>query len=435
MLRPTLRERFLETFGFSRLVATNIRVKAVSELIVKAGRVLLVIVAARVLGPEGFGLYAFAFAFGSILANASDFGLQMFLSREVARAESPRAAVLGQAIRAKLGLTGCVLLLLAAAFFFYPRPIEDRAFVVLLTLVALLHSWNELWNYFFRGIQSLREEAWLNILNMVVGTGLGILLLVGGKGITGLGIGLLAAEALTCMVALGLLRRHAGFAERAIEAPAGKAIREAAPIGIAILLSILYFRINVLFLERMKGDEVVGAYSAAYKILESFMFLPAVFLAALFPAFAEATRRNLDQMRRVYRNSLRWMLLLATGIVAGSLLLAQPGLRLLYGSAYAGAVPVLRTLSPAILFIFLNYALTHFLVALGGQKWNAIFAGACVLVNVCLNLALIPSLGGIGAAIATVATEGILFALCFATVRKRLARHEEGWSAAAGGMA
>jgi O-antigen/teichoic acid export membrane protein len=403
-------------------------VKAASEIFVKAGRFLLILVAARLLGPDRFGLYAFSFAFGNILANVSDFGLQMFLSREVAQGDRPRVAVLGQVIRAKAILTFCVGLILLLAALFYPRPAEVRVLLALMTAVAVVHSWNELWNYFFRGIQSLRQEAGLNLLNMLLGSGLGILVLFRGAGVAGLALALLAAEVATCSAGLLLLRRRGDLALK-IETPAaGGAIREAAPIGVAILLSILYFRIDTIFLERMKGDAAVGAYGAAYKILESFMFLPAIFLAALYPAFARTTRSSLEQMKRLYRTSLRWMVLLGGAIVLGIVLFASFGLRLLYGQAYAEAVPVLRILSPALLFIFVNYALTHFLVALRGQKWNAIFAGVCVLVNVGLNFLWIPRYGGVGAAAATVGTEGVLFVLCFLAVRRQMARHEKEWT-------
>ncbi len=248
-----------------------------------------------------------------------------------------------------------------------------------------------------------------------------------------LSIALLAAETMTCIAAMSLLRRRGDLAMRIAAPAAGAAIREAAPIGVAILLSILYFRIDTIFLERMKGDAAVGAYGAAYKILESFMFLPAIFLAALYPAFAETTRTSVERMKRVYRNTLRWMLLMGGAIVAGTLIFASLGLRILYGKAYAEAAPVLRILSPALLFIFVNYALTHYLVALRGQKWNAIFAGICVLVNVLLNFLLIPRWGGAGAAAATVATEAALFVLCFFAVRRRMARHEKEWMAGASG--
>jgi O-antigen/teichoic acid export membrane protein len=417
----SITRRVREGFGFNRTVSKNIRVKAASEIVAKAGRFLLILFAARILGVSQFGTFSFAFAFGNILANISDFGLQMYLSREVAQSPARRRSVLAQVARAKLILVAGVGAILIAALLLYPRPGDVRLLMALMTAVAVLHSWNELWNYFFRGIQSLREEAMLNLLNMGIGAAAGLTLLFTGAGAIGLCLGLLAAEAITLAVAVPLLRSRLGPGADVPVPRAASAIREAAPVGIAILLSILYFRIDVVFLERMVGDAAVGAYSAAYRILEGFLFLPAIFLAALYPAFAESARTDPAEMRRIYGNSLRWMGLLALLIVAGCVLFAPLGLRLLYGRAYEDSAPVLRVLAPSLFFIFVNYALTHFLVALRGQKWNAVFAGACLAVNVACNLVLIPRYGGIGAAIATVATEAALFLLCFVAVRRGMA--------------
>ncbi len=425
----TLAARFADGFGLGRVVTANLRLKALSDIVARSGRFLLVLVAARVLGPDGFGLYAFAFAFGNILANAADFGLQMYLSREVAKGSVPPRAVLGQVIRAKLLLSAAVLVLLAAAFAFYPRPLGVRWLLVLMGAASLVHSWNELWNYFFRGLQSLRQEAILTLFDMLAGSALGIALLLGGAGVRGLVAALLAAEIATLVLALSLLGRRGHLALAATDAPALAALRDAAPIGVAILLSILYFRIDAVLLERLTTDQVVGAYGAAYKILEAFIFIPAAFLAAVYPAFARTTVTGPEAMRRLYRSSLGWLTLLGAAIVAGVLLFAPLGLRVLYGARYTSSIPLLRVLSFALFFIFVNYALTHFLVALRGQKWNAIFAGACTVVNVGANLALIPLYGAMGAAIATVATEATLFALCFLAVRRLMARHAREWDA------
>ena len=174
----------------------------------------------------------------------------------------------------------------------------------------------------------------------------------------------------------------------------------------------------------MCGDAEVGRYGAAYRLLESLLFLPAIFLAAIFPAFAERARTSAVEMRRLHDVTLRWMLLLSGVIVAGLLLFSSLGLRLLFGPGYEGSAPILRALAPSLVFIFVNYALTHFLVALHAQKWNAIFALACLALNSGLNLILIPRLAGVGAALATVATEALLFVLCFAMVRRCLRREE-----------
>lgn len=412
--------RLWDSLGFDRRILSNIGVKALSETAVKAGRFLLILVAARTLDADGFGLYMFAFAFGSIFANASDFGLQMVLSREVARRHFPRNEVLGQIVRSKLALNLLVAIVLTVTILAYPRSADVKSLLLLAGAAALLQSWTELWNYFFRGIQVLKHEAWLNFVHMAIGTGLGIAVLLRGGGPGGLFVSLIIAAVVANALAILVLRSRRELVPAQRRAAIGPALRQAAPIGVAILLSILYFRIDVIFLERLRTDAEVGDYSAAYKVLESLLFVPSIFLAALYPAFAELASGGGRDLHRLYRSSLRWLGGLSLAFTVALVVGAPWILELLYGDSFASTVGVLRLLAPSLVFVFLNFGLTHFLVALGGQKWNAVFAGVCLAINAGTNALVIPTYGAAGAAATTVLTEAILFVLCYVAVRRRM---------------
>jgi O-antigen/teichoic acid export membrane protein len=84
----------------------------------------------------------------------------------------------------------------------------------------------------------------------------------------------------------------------------------------------------------------------------------------------------------------------------------------LYGGQYRGAEPALQVLALAVLFSFVNYALTHFLIARGRQRLNLIFNALLFVVNGGLCLYLVPRYGLPGAAAATLASEALLFGLC-----------------------
>jgi O-antigen/teichoic acid export membrane protein len=411
---------------FDRNVRANLRIKALSEVVVKLSRFGLLVGAARLLGQDRFGLYAFALAAGNIVGNMGDFGLQLYLSREVARGKLEPGALLRQTIRAKLLLSGIALLLLGGGLLLFPRPVEEAGVFFLLGAAGLLLSWIELANYFFRGLQSLRQEALLNTTQTILATGSGLTVLLAGGGVLPLAVSQLLSAAATLALAAFLLRGP-GALPAGSPVPAPRiALAEAAPIGIAILLSVLYFRIDVFFLERIRGNAEVGAYTAAYKLIEGFLFLPAILLSAVFPAFTAAIGRGAEETARIYRASLRSTFFVSLGISAGLAVLAPTWLRILYGEAYVGSAPTLRLLAPALVFIFPNYALTHFLVALGGQKYNALFGAICVAVNALGNLLTVPAYGAMGSAAMTVATEATLFGLCLWKVRALRARVHPG---------
>lgn len=404
-------ERFAEPFRFERAIAANILVKASSDVAVKAARFLLVIAAARLLGPEGFGLYSFAFAVGSMLAVGSDLGLHLHLAREVAIGERSPSVSLGEAAAGKALASGVVFAVLVAASFLYPRPAHVRWLLVLAGAYLLAQSWCELWNHFFRGVHSLGQEATLNTLNTVLGTGLGVAALAAGGGAHALFAVLFGTAIATNVVALLLVRRRGATPARVSVRACLDAMRRAFPTGIAILFTMVYFRIDLVFLERMRGDAEVGGYAAAYRLVESFLFIPAFFMAALYPALSGASRRSIAELKRLRRAGLHWMFLLSAALVLGLFVAAPWALWILYGDLYADAATVLRVLALALLFIFPNFVLTHLLVATGQQRWNALIAGVGVVVNVALNVPAIRRFGAVGAAATTVITEATLFAL------------------------
>jgi O-antigen/teichoic acid export membrane protein len=413
-------ERFAAPFRFERAVAANIAVKACSEVFVKAARLLLVVATARLLGPEEFGLFSFAFSVGSVLAVTADLGLHLQLAREVAVGERSPSSSLADAVSGKLLASGAVLCGIAATALLYPRSTSVRWLLVLACAYLLAQSWCELWNHFFRGAQSLGREAALNALNAALSGVLGIAVLAAGGGAHTLYVVLFVSAVATSGVALALVRRHRADPWPASAAAGIAALRYACPTGLAILLTMVYFRIDLVFLERMRGDAEVGAYAAAYRLLESFFFIPAFFMAALYPAFSSASRRAED-VRRLRSVGLHWMFLLSTLLVIGLTVSAPWALRLLYGDAYAEAATLLRVLAPALLFVFPNFVLTHLLVATGRQRWNALIAAVGVVVNVTLNLLAIRRFGAVGASAVTVITEATLFILAAWAVSREAA--------------
>ena len=109
-------------------------------------------------------------------------------------------------------------------------------------------------------------------------------------------------------------------------------------------------------------------------------------------------------------------------------------LDLLYGAPYAGSAPVLQILAFACVPMYLNYALTHTLIAANRPRLFALFTLAALFANVAANLVLIPALGIEGAALATVSTAIVLLALCSVALY-RLLRERAAWAWRSGPVA
>jgi O-antigen/teichoic acid export membrane protein len=182
--------------------------------------------------------------------------------------------------------------------------------------------------------------------------------------------------------------------------------RDVAPIGAGILLSALYFRIDIFLVQLWSGTEAVALYNAVFRLIEGLRLFPAAALAVALPALCRA--RDLRPLRSV-----------SVSITAGACVavaIAWPAagwiVPLLFGDHYAPAVPAFRILLLAFPLLSLNYALTHQLIGWDRQLAYARVCAAALVVNLALNARLIPTLSIEGAAWATVGTEVVVTAGC-----------------------
>jgi O-antigen/teichoic acid export membrane protein len=409
----------------------NLGLKGLSLGLERACRLGVVIASARVLGETAFGRFVFASTVTALLALGTDLGLGVWTTRALAR--RPDDSV--QVIRVGLALRGLASLpygLAVAAVSMLVVQGEARDAIVLLGFAALINAFVDHFGAILRGYERFADEARLNGTRALLTVVAGIAALAVGRSLAAVCGGLAAASLGSCLYGLGtLVRLHpvrgrsvrAGLVRLATvdRALAGSALAQSLPIWLAGLLSMLYFKVDTVFLRSLAGDAELGAYGAAFKLFEGAMILPCVVLAVTFPQLARAHEDPVVQRR------LEWhvgMLLLGLGLSVGvvCLLVGGPLVRVVFGLGFGRAVASLRVLALGLPLLYLNYGLTHFLVARDMGRRNLWLAVTMLALNVALDVALIPRGSGPGAAWATVLTEAALTACCFGALWMGAAR-------------
>jgi O-antigen/teichoic acid export membrane protein len=400
-----------------RLALANTIVKAASVPIEKVCRLLLMLVAAPALGVAGFGSYQFAFATTSMLAICTDLGMNVWTTRALARDRAAAPAIVATALRLRLIASAPYLVIIAvAALASGGGPGRTLA---LLGVAALINAGLDYLAAVFRGFERLADEARLNVARALFALITGLCALHLRRSPAALAGGLLAGVTATAVYGIALLRRRYGLgfqtSERRIPGAARAAFVEAFPLWLATLLSLLYFKGDVVILKIFSTDAEIGAYSAAYKVFEGLMIVPAVVLAATFTPLARA---KADPDRQRSWEGALVAVLLALGLLVGGVvyLESQRIVALVYRGGFARAIPSLRVLAIAVPILFLNFGLTHFLIARDLERRNLAFAAFMLVVNVTANLILIPRIGSTGAAWATLITEVALTACCAAAL-------------------
>jgi O-antigen/teichoic acid export membrane protein len=177
---------------------------------------------------------------------------------------------------------------------------------------------------------------------------------------------------------------------------------------LTFVLTILYFRIDQPLIFVLRGETESALYGAAYKPIESLLFLPITFLSVVFPVLAIYHRERPKEMIEAVNRFYKALLLMGCPASIGIFVLAHPLTPLLLGSAFNGSEPALRVLALALGVAFVN---NSFIGALNASDHQASFTWAAawsLVANLALNLTLIPMFGYQGASWATVATEVVL---------------------------
>ena len=412
-------------FLWRRRISRNALIKLASEVVGRLATFVLVLWAARQLGESAFGLYNYGLALGFVVAQIADFGLQLLISREVAVMGKAARPLVAGALRLKLLLSVPVILLLVLAT--AEQPAGVRLALLCLGALMLGQTFLEFAAYVFRGQQALATEARLLAAARLATALLGFVVLWLGGGLLALALSSLAAVALMLGRALYLLWRegwlgHIG--ERAETEAATETVspvhkdllKRALPLGVAIFLSIAYTRLAVLLLQHRLGEAAVAQFSAAFRLVEPGQILPASLLAAVFPAFSQALRDDPAAARRLGWLTGGLLAVAGAGVALALWLTSQWLIPLLYGEAFRESVSVLQVLALSALPAFVNYGLTHFLIARGQQAAIGFFTAGMLLLHGLLSWQLIPRWGPAGPAISIIVAEGLLFCCCLLTL-------------------
>src|SRR3569833_387099 len=185
------------------------------------------------------------------------------------------------------------------------------------------------------------------------------------------------------------------------------------PLIISGVMISLFTRIDQVMLQNMSGLKEAGAYATVSSLSEAWNFVPMVIVTSLFPAILNARRDDAERYQKRVQNMYDLMVYLSLP-VALVITFASPMIYKLYKPEYAYAAPVLSVHIWSGIFVFLGVASGQILITENFNKLTFIRTGFGAIVNIVLNLILIPKMGMMGCAIATLAAyAGSTFFLLF----------------------
>ncbi|MDB5321806.1 MAG: Polysaccharide transporter, family [Phycisphaerales bacterium] len=359
---------------------------------------------ARHLGPERFGELNFALVFAWLFGAVSKLGLDRILVRDLVRHPERTPQLLGSAFVLRAG-GGVIAMISAVAAIWMIRP-HDRSSQVLVAIVSLAFALDafETIEFYFQSQVAAKYSVWARNVALVMMSTTRIVLVKIDAPLVAYAWTQVGESLIAC-VALMVLNRRFGVPISRWKpngAVARRLLADSWPQLLSAMAIMIYMRIDAVMLREMSGEREVGIYAAATRISELWYVIPLALLTAVLPSVVRVRESN----RALYNQRLLHLFSLMSAIsltlAVPIALFATPLINAVYGNRYTEAGPVLAVHIWASIFVFLGTAQETWNVAEGLIRLSFYRTVAGALINVALNVVLIPRYGSLGAAWATV---------------------------------
>lgn len=373
----------------------------------------------RYFTPAAYGDLVLALTVSTLWGLVPDFGLAKLAVREVARDHGSEDEVIGTVLMARVLLALLAVVGVQATLLILGAPSPVRAAALVLSLIFVSEALLTVVVSFHVRIEQ-HLEAVVRIAAEVIETAL-VLFLISRRAPL---LHIAAAPAATAVLAAGaaivLARRRYGLRPRVSRHRLAHLVREALPIGPALLLGVVWLKLGGILLAGFHGGGQVGIYGAAFQPIEYLLLASAILINVLFPVLSEQFATATTAFSSTYATGTRALL---AAVLPVPVLLATFGESLVttaYGSGFVASALPLQILSIALVFMVLSVWHGFVLLAAGRQRISLRYEAAALPLAAVLGLALMPRHGAVGAAAATTVTSAAVAVAATACTRRAL---------------
>jgi len=402
--------------------AKNTGVRAAGEIVGKLSTFALFAVLARAVGESGLGAFVFALALLGIVMMPIGLGSDPYLLREVAKDRAAVGRLFFDVLGLKLALVVPVLALTFAALALLDYDPRTRDTVYLLSIGLFLDLLSKTFHGVFNGSERGDLLTATLIAQRVFTAGVGIAALAAGYGVVTVAGVYSVGSAIGLVLCATLMARSIGLPPRTLSPGRWRGLAQhTLPYGVQDVFGVLLFRLDAVILSLLATEAAVGRYGAAYRLLESTLFVSWALNGAFAAMYAKLGRDTVPSIRSVFQRSVKLALVVLVPAAVVMAVLAEPIMRLLFGAEFGDAAGPLRLLAPIVVMLCIVTLSSSLIISRAGPRAIVRISAAMVALNVVLNLVLIPRFDASGAAAAMLVTE-----LAFAGFAMRVATREVG---------
>lgn len=381
------------------------------------------------LGDDLYGRYYVVFSFGLLFNILLDFGLNNYVAAEVGRSGNP--SMVRPVIRLRLMLSALYVLLLFALGLLQNF---DPAILTLAIANQVLSGFVLLYRAILQGRHLFRQDSLISVTDRFTAILICALFLYGNgfTGKTGILV-FLGAQTLGYVVALAFAmwlayRGTAGISTSGLPQNQRELLKQTGWFAVMAFAMAVFTRVDTLMLRYLASDEFAeaGRYARSYRLLDAAVIFSGLVSTMLLPIFSRMITRRESTDSLVWLNT-RIVLFVSAGTAWAALFYGRDILTLLYPdlvSHNSEATAAVNIFIP-VLCTFVPMSLVHvfgtWLTAADRLKMLSFFALEAVILNILLNLFLIPQFGARGAGISGLVTQSAFALACIWAAQRQQA--------------
>lgn len=393
-------------------ILTNVKVMYGAQIITWASSFILMLFLPRYLGAAGYGVLYFAISLTALGGLLIDLGLSSYFVKEVARDHSKVNLFFMNSVSLRVVTWVIVMAGMVLYVGFMNYSSEMLALLMILGFGKLLEAVSDLAHRIFQSHERLIYRSIAMVIERIALAVITVTMLLAGYGVVTVALVMTLSVLLNFLTSLFFLPRLVTLKVHINPSSWGGLFLGGLPFLISTFFSFVYYRIDVVMLSAMTNDSVVGWYGAPYKLFDALMFFPSILQIAIFPVVSRLWQDSRERFFLTARRALDVSVIVAIPISFCMVLVARPIVGLFFGlEDYERSVLLLQGLAICLPLVYANFVISTVNVSSDRQKEISVISIAAAVVNIGLNLWLIPvyqnssANGAIGAVIATIVTE------------------------------
>lgn len=373
---------------------------------------------ARYLSPAGLGDISYASAYMQILNPVALLGINAIAIKEFVNGSHPANRVIGTTFFLKLFSALLALILLLICAWVFETNSTAKIYIIVAGLVYLFYPFQVI-DFFFQS----QLQSKYTVLSQQTATIISAALKIGGILFSQPVVYFIWVTVIEILI-ISVLQLLLFFTKTKVtnwifdRALAVQMLKESLPIIFTGFFIVIYMKVDQLMIQKMLSNVALGNFSAAVKLSEAFYVVPSIIAGSLFPAIINGLKISREEYLIRIKKLYQIFTLICASAIIFVLIFSDIIVSILYGNQYTETAAVLRLHFCNSLFVFFGVAYSQAFIVEGMQRFTTANTIIGAILNILLNLWLIPEMGVLGSALATLIAQGYSGFICLAIFPK-----------------